>query len=173
MTRAEVRAKNRAKNWAKFSVHFRASFAVQNDPQIFSQNASQSITPCLVAEILKFHLRELLGFGGHKIFSANRFSLQIKNYIFANRPFKNWDYQQRGLDANHANFNANRREDAIGANLAKYFKNSFIFFCESIRANLRNVGVRIAGLLSSKLLKWDPLRRAYGWETPRFGKPPG
>ena len=45
----------------------RASFAVvavQNDPQIFSQNSSQSITPCLVAENLKFHLRELLGFGG-------------------------------------------------------------------------------------------------------------
>ena len=60
MTRAEVWAKN----WAKFSAHFRASFAVQNDPQIFSQNSSQFITPCLVAENMKFHLRELLGFGG-------------------------------------------------------------------------------------------------------------
>ena len=59
MTRAEVWAKN----WAKFSAHFRASFAVQNDPQIFSQNSSQFITPCLVVEILKFLLRELLGFG--------------------------------------------------------------------------------------------------------------
>ena len=66
MTRAEVWAKNWAKNWAKFSEHFRASFAVQNDPQIFSQNPSQFITPCLVAEILKFHLRELLGFGGRQ-----------------------------------------------------------------------------------------------------------
>ena len=56
--------KNWAKNWAKFSAHFRASFAVQNDPQIFSQNSSQFITPCLVAEIIKFLLRELLGFGG-------------------------------------------------------------------------------------------------------------
>ena len=63
MTRAEVWAKN----WAKFSAHFRASFAVQNDPQIFSQNSSQFITPCLVAENLKFHLHELLGFGGRKI----------------------------------------------------------------------------------------------------------
>ena len=65
MTRAEVWAKNWAKNWAKFSTHFRASYAVQNDTQIFSQNSSQFITPCLVADILKFHLRELLGFGGH------------------------------------------------------------------------------------------------------------
>ena len=32
---------------------------------------------------------------------------------------------QRGLDANHANFNANRREDAIRANLAKRFKNRY------------------------------------------------
>ena len=72
MVRAEVWAKNWAKNWAKFSAHFRASFAVQNDPQIFSQNSSQFITPCLVAENLKFHLRELLGFGGrnyHSFFS--------------------------------------------------------------------------------------------------------
>ena len=45
-----------------------------------------------------------------------------------------------------ANFNANRREDAIrkfGEVLQKY-----IFFCESIRANLRNVGMRIACPLS-------------------------
>ena len=62
MTRAEVWAKN----WAKFSAHFRASFAVQNDPQIFSQDSSQFITSCLVAENLKFHLRELLGFWGRK-----------------------------------------------------------------------------------------------------------
>ena len=61
MTRAEVWAKN----WAKFSAHFRASFPVQNDPQIFSQNSSQSITPCLVAENMKF--RELLGFGGRNL----------------------------------------------------------------------------------------------------------
>ena len=47
MTRAEVWAKN----WANFSAHFRASFAVQNDPQIFSPNSSQFITPCLVAEV--------------------------------------------------------------------------------------------------------------------------
>ena len=48
MTRAEVWAKNWAKTWAKFSAHFRASSAVQNDPQIFSQNSSQFITPCLM-----------------------------------------------------------------------------------------------------------------------------
>ena len=60
MTQVEVWAKN----WAKFSAHFRASFAVQNDRQIFSQNSSQFVTPCLVAENMKFHLRELLGFGG-------------------------------------------------------------------------------------------------------------
>ena len=66
MTRAEVWAKN----WAKISAHFRASFAVQNDPQIFSPNSFQFITPCLVAEILKFHLRELLGFGAARIFGC-------------------------------------------------------------------------------------------------------
>ena len=27
----------------------------------------QFITPCLVAEILKFHLRQLMGFGGRKV----------------------------------------------------------------------------------------------------------
>ena len=64
--------KNWAKNWAKISAHFRASFAVQNDPQIFSQNSSQSITPCLVAKNLKCHLRELLGFGAATICVANR-----------------------------------------------------------------------------------------------------
>ena len=36
--------------------------------------------------------------------------------------------QQPGKDANHANFNANRREDVIRANLAKCFKTSFFFF---------------------------------------------
>ena len=70
MTRAEVWAKKWAKNWANFSAYFRASFAVQNDPQIFSPNSSQFITPCLVVEILKFLLRELLGFGGHKRFRS-------------------------------------------------------------------------------------------------------
>ena len=50
----------------KFSAHFRASFAVQNGPPIFSQSSSQFITPCLVAEISNFHLCELLGFGGRK-----------------------------------------------------------------------------------------------------------
>ena len=48
MTRAEVWAKN----WAKNSARFRASFAVQNDPHIFSRNSSQFITSCLGAEIL-------------------------------------------------------------------------------------------------------------------------
>ena len=71
MTRAEVWAKNWAKNWAKFSAHFRASFAVQNDSQIFSPNSSQFITPCLVAESIKFHLRELLDLGGRKILLQN------------------------------------------------------------------------------------------------------
>ena len=52
------------KNWAKLPAHFRASFAVQNDPQIFSPNSSQFVTPCLVAETIKFDLRELLGLGG-------------------------------------------------------------------------------------------------------------
>ena len=51
----------RAENWAKFSAHFRVSFVAQSDPQIFSQNSSQFITPCLVADIIKFHLCELLG----------------------------------------------------------------------------------------------------------------
>ena len=44
-------------------MHFRASFAVQNGPQIFSPNSSQFITPYLVDEVLKFHLRERWGFG--------------------------------------------------------------------------------------------------------------
>ena len=55
-----------AKNWATFSVHFCASFAVQNEPQIFSQNSSQFITPCLVAEIIAIS-SPLLGLGGRKI----------------------------------------------------------------------------------------------------------
>ena len=62
--RAKFWAKNWAKFWTRFSGHFRASLAAQNDPPIFSPNSSQFITPCLVAEILKFLLRELLGFGG-------------------------------------------------------------------------------------------------------------
>ena len=87
MTRAEVWAKNWAKNWAKFSAHFRASFAVQNDPQIFSQNSSQFITPCLVAENLKFHLHELLGFGGPQGVRANNWgeipeNLGVPNPLF-------------------------------------------------------------------------------------------
>ena len=63
-----------------------------------------------------------------RIFSANRFSLRKKP------PFRESAFQemglQRGLDANHANFNANRREDAIRANLAKSFK---IFFFSASR----------------------------------------
>ena len=58
MTEAEVWAKK----WAKISVHFRAAFGVQNDPQIFSPKfLTQFITPCLVAEILKFHLPRASG----------------------------------------------------------------------------------------------------------------
>ena len=57
---------SRAKVWKKFSAkfagHCRASFAVQNDPQNSSPTSSECITPCLVAERSKFHLRELLGF---------------------------------------------------------------------------------------------------------------
>ena len=74
MIRAEVWAKHWAKNWAKISAHFRASFAVQNDPQMFSPNSSQFITPCLVAEILKFHLRKFLGFGGRNEKKMSLFS---------------------------------------------------------------------------------------------------
>ena len=68
MTRAEELGEELGE---EFSAHFRASFAVQNDTQIFSQNSSQFITPCLVAEILQFHLRELLGFGGHSVICAS------------------------------------------------------------------------------------------------------
>ena len=46
------------------SVRFRASFAVQNGPANFFQNASQFITLCLVVEMSRFHLPELLGLGG-------------------------------------------------------------------------------------------------------------
>ena len=86
MTRAEVWAKN----WAKFSAHFRASFAVQDDPQIFSQNSSQFITPCLVVEILKFLLRELLGFGGHnslffQINSVVTYRYRYRSVIISNQ----------------------------------------------------------------------------------------
>ena len=35
--------------------------------------------------------------------------------------------KQRGLDANYANLNANRREDAIRVNLAKCFEYRFFF----------------------------------------------
>ena len=58
---AETRAEVWAKNCAKNSAHFRASFGVQNDPQIFSQNSSQFITPCLMAETSNCHLCEFRG----------------------------------------------------------------------------------------------------------------
>ena len=64
MNQAETWAKNWSKNWAKFSAHFRASCAVQNDPPNFSQNSSPFVTPCLVAEMSKSRLRELLGIAG-------------------------------------------------------------------------------------------------------------
>ena len=69
MTPVEVWGKNCEKNWAKFSgrnflgmfvLHLLCRTAHQN----FSPNSSQFITQCLVttpvAEISKFHLRELL-----------------------------------------------------------------------------------------------------------------
>ena len=71
---------------------------------------------------------------------ANQFSQKQKT-LFCESTFQKTD------SANHANLNANRREDAIRANLAKCFKKKG-FCCESIRANLRNVGVRIACPLS-------------------------
>ena len=49
-----------AKNCVKIPWHFRASFTVQNGPQ----TSSEFVTPCLVADISKSHLRELLGLGG-------------------------------------------------------------------------------------------------------------
>ena len=65
MTRAEVWAKS----WAKYSAHFRASICCAETTTNLLPNSSQFITPCLVAEISKFHFRKLRGFGGHKICS--------------------------------------------------------------------------------------------------------
>ena len=61
---------------------------------------------------------------------ANRFS-QKKKTSFLRIDFPKKMGEQRGPDANHVNFNANRREDAIRANLDKRFKNK-CFFCEPI-----------------------------------------
>ena len=41
------------------------------------RRSAGAITPCLVAEILKFHLRELLGFGGRKKLSWNGLAPQF------------------------------------------------------------------------------------------------
>ena len=80
---------DQAKNWAKnlgksldeISRRFRSSCAVQNDHQNFSPNSSQFITPCLlaapVAEISKFHLRELLGLGAPNDLKSLRFRFAI------------------------------------------------------------------------------------------------
>ena len=57
---------NQAENWAKNSAHPRASSAVQNDPSRFLPKFLPIVTPRLVAEMSKFHLRELLGLGGPK-----------------------------------------------------------------------------------------------------------
>ena len=46
----------------ELSARFCASFAVQNEPRIFSQNSSQFITPC-EAENLKFISASFWGFG--------------------------------------------------------------------------------------------------------------
>ena len=53
--------------------------AVQNDPPNFSPDSSEFITACLVAEISKFHLRELLVLGG--LFAASE---ATKNCNFCN-----------------------------------------------------------------------------------------
>ena len=55
----------------------------------------------------------------------SRFAKKKTFFFFANRPSRKLNGWQRGLDANHANLNASRRDDAIRANLAKCFKNSF------------------------------------------------
>ena len=76
-------AKKLAKNWAKFSGNVRALFALQNDPPNFSQNSSEFITPRLVAEISKFHLREVLGLGGDNFLpSAHQTPQKSKNLFF-------------------------------------------------------------------------------------------
>ena len=87
----------------------------------------------------KIILRELSG-----PIRANRFSLRKTFFLRIGLPENG---QQRGLDANHANSNANRREDAIRAIWPSASKID-VDSRASIRANLRNVGVRIAGPLS-------------------------
>ena len=59
MKRSSVRARG----------HFCALFAVQNDPPNVFQPSSPYITPHLVAEMSKFHLRELLGLGSPNFLS--------------------------------------------------------------------------------------------------------
>ena len=77
-----------------------------------------------------------------RIFSANRFSLR-KNFLLRIDLPKKGIAARIGRETRNFSFNANRREDAIRADLATCFKNRH-FSRESIRANLRNVGVRIA-----------------------------
>ena len=80
MTRAEVWVKN----WAKFSVHFCASFAVQNDPQIFSQKSSQFITACLVTEFFQISSpRASAVWGAEKKVTENE---KVDRTPFADRP---------------------------------------------------------------------------------------
>ena len=67
----------------------------------------------------------------------SRFEITV---FFANRPSRKWI--AAGLDANHANLNANRRDARIRPSASKMG----IFF-----ANLRNVGVRIACGLPTKV----------------------
>ena len=61
-------AKNWAKKWQKIGRSFLSMFVLyllcRITHQHFSQDSSEFITPCFVAEISKFHFREVLGLGG-------------------------------------------------------------------------------------------------------------
>ena len=56
-----------AKNWVKFSGHFRASFAVQNDPPKFLLKLQISLDLRLVAENPNFIPASFWGFGAQKV----------------------------------------------------------------------------------------------------------
>ena len=74
---------------------------------------------------------------------------------------------QRGLDANHANFNANRREDAIRASLANCFKNRLTFANRFARIDSRRSAERWC---ANRLPIKPPKKRVYTNFSEKFAR---